>query len=200
MSRGHGRIQQHILDAVDLHGGVWPLITIADANGYDITKLSVRQSFSRAAQKLAAEHRVARWTIWVPSARNGLTGDLTLPREIMCVTPVDLDSTDRNWGTYWKAARRWALDTLFPEEAAERAATEREHAEGLYHLAEKTLRLLLSDGRGITRDRVTKLVTGGLAQAGRTDLDAEELVEAVMTLLESPEPVMVVSPVAPRQG
>jgi hypothetical protein len=50
---------------VDRHGGVYPLLAIAKGGEYDIAKLSVRQSFNRAARKLAEaggiEIRGRRW-------------------------------------------------------------------------------------------------------------------------------------------
>jgi hypothetical protein len=73
-----------ILDAAG-HGSVYPLLYVAKVYGYDVTRLSVRQSFARAARRLADEKHVALWTLRVPTTHNALTGYGTY-RTITCVS------------------------------------------------------------------------------------------------------------------
>lgn len=117
MSRGPGRLQQHILDAVVATPGVHPVIALAQAGGYDVRKASVRQSFNRAARALHDSGQVRVWTITVPTAR--LVDELndtstpTNHREILCVSHPDADPTDSDWS---KCHNR-ALTVFFPQTA-----------------------------------------------------------------------------------
>ena len=59
MSRGPGKIEQAILDAVAKEPGVLiPLWEIADGHGYDITKRNAMHSWRRAAQNLYQQSEI----------------------------------------------------------------------------------------------------------------------------------------------
>ncbi len=97
MSKGPGTIQRLILDAI--HDGgifepapdakVYPLLYIAHAAGYDVTKLSVRQSFTRAARKLDDSGEVNLWTLPAYTGQKNATGGTSVNREVMCVSHPD---------------------------------------------------------------------------------------------------------------
>ena len=120
MSRGHGRVQEVILEATR-RGGVYPVLHVAKESGLDITRLAVRQSFTRAAGTLADEGLVTLWHITVPTMHNELTGEYTGQRDITCVT-AQQDLTDDDW----RACRRLARRVFFPETMERQDA---EHAE-----------------------------------------------------------------------
>jgi len=83
VGKGPGTIQQLILDATR-HGGLYPVLFIAKAHDYNITKLSVRQSFSRAAYRLFDHDKVSILSPRVPTAYSETYG-LTNRREVLCV-------------------------------------------------------------------------------------------------------------------
>jgi hypothetical protein len=95
MSRGHGIIEQTILAAC-VSGELKPLVYIAQQVDYDPAKLSVRQSFSRAARNLAWEKGLADlYDLSVPTV-TGLSGP-TNYRDITCVCRSGLEITDQMW-------------------------------------------------------------------------------------------------------
>jgi hypothetical protein len=112
VSKGPGIIQRLILDAASngvtprpegsplfpAEPKVYPLLYIAHAAGYDTTKLSVRQSFARAARKLAANGQIDLWNgdmhaVSHPDHREQLTGKDWDAAETMCGLRFD-DITD----------------------------------------------------------------------------------------------------------
>jgi hypothetical protein len=93
---------------------MYPLLWIAKTNGYDITKLSVRQSFTRAARTLAEAEAVDLMYVRWATAHSALSGD-TNHRSVTCVTAPGMDArlTDDDWGE----ARLRCLDVFSPESA-----------------------------------------------------------------------------------
>jgi hypothetical protein len=70
-----------------------PTVYIAQVYEYDIQKLAVRQSFSRAARRLENEGLLAIWYLTVPTAEGGM--GLTSRRAVQCVCRRDVEMTDR---------------------------------------------------------------------------------------------------------
>jgi hypothetical protein len=181
VSRGPGVVQQFILAAIRDFGGVLPLISIATAAGYDITELSVRQSFARAGRKLADDGKIEFWYLTVPTARNGLTGELTCYRRIAVVGQWGVDPNRDDW----ELARERAHDVLFPE--VTRAEHSRQYVQNLWGTARTVMQILeTSDNQDTGRDRVTKLVTGALADS-HPELVAP-VIEMVMRELAENQP------------
>ena len=101
MSRGPGTIQRIVIDAVTNGiGGDFPdarflpLLVIADKAGYDTTKLSVRQSFARAARALVDNGAIQAWTlpVGVPFGRTVISR-AKVERTMVCVGPADYEPT-----------------------------------------------------------------------------------------------------------
>ena len=100
MSRGPGTIQRTILDAVTNGVGgdfpdarFLPVLVIADKAGYDTTKLSVRQSFTRAAYALEGKDSVAVWLIRVSAGASTVISRARIEREMLCVAPAGYEPT-----------------------------------------------------------------------------------------------------------
>lgn len=191
MSRGPGTVQQLILEAART-GKVYPLLWIAKVGDYDITKLSVRQSFRRAARTLAATGKIEIWTINVPTATNDL--GFTYDRDVACIMLPEQNDylTDDDWDNC-----RLACYELFFGEQAERddeqqrlidnlaalvATRPRSEEEEIDELAEKVIRVLeLDDAQEADRDRITRLPAGMGIDAGRADAIADRVMARLET-------------------
>ncbi len=101
MSRGHGKIERIILDATTnglqvTHWGVFqmlPLGFIARTAGYDATKLSVRQSFNRAARNLEEQGHIVRHNHTVKHLEDSGLFPNQYHRTHVLVSPVDYDQS-----------------------------------------------------------------------------------------------------------
>jgi len=161
MSKGPGTIQRLILDATR-NGGVHPLLHIMTTAGHDITKLSVRQSFSRAARRLADDGYITLWATTVPTIHSALRG-LSNPRDITCVSARNVQPSDEDW----TLCRDKALTVFFPETMRDLQA----HQDDIDRAAESVIRILEQGDREISRDHVVTLLTGS---AGTTEEGSRE--------------------------
>lgn len=95
MGRGPGAIQTAIIDAIG-DGGAHPLLHIARAAGHDITKLPVRQSFTRAAYKLRDDGHADLWDMPYLTSR-GVSNSVTNRQVVTCISIRGRDLADDDW-------------------------------------------------------------------------------------------------------
>lgn len=112
MSRGPGTIQRLILEAVQ-EDGVWPVLVIAKAHGYDVSKLAVRQSFTRAAWRLADDGRLDAFNgLDVPTQFSAVSGYTNIRSQLVVSRCGEIDrATDDQMQNALDLAR-WVY---FPE-------------------------------------------------------------------------------------
>lgn len=82
MSRGYGSVQRLILSWTADHNNIWPLIYIAEKEGFESAD-AVRQSFVRAAWKLADDGLLDLYYLTTPTAV-GIRGRPVNRRHILC--------------------------------------------------------------------------------------------------------------------
>jgi hypothetical protein len=91
MSEGPGAIEQAILQHTR-EGGIWPVAFLARASGYDISDISVRQSFAGVVRRLHLKDLVELWWISAPPARITLHSPSN-SGDVMCVSQPEVQLT-----------------------------------------------------------------------------------------------------------
>lgn len=119
MSRGHGPLQDFILDGVNQHPDqAYPAAVVADLwckeQGVPST-LHARASARRAIGRLEAEGLVSTWDYLLPTAILA-SGKPAGERWTMCVARRHADFDDER---FYLAAREWMLKMLLAEAKAE---------------------------------------------------------------------------------
>ncbi|MBX7434163.1 hypothetical protein JDV09_18875 [Mycobacterium sp. Y57] len=115
MSRGPGTIQRAIVKAaLEQPASLAPLAVVAELEGQDWRRDSVRRAWTRAADRLYEQGQIGLWTLELPvswSVNSGIArGD------VLCVSAPDVESLDD--GMLAAAAGIWRV-LMFPIEEGE---------------------------------------------------------------------------------